>query len=723
MQILIAEDDIDSRILLESVLNSRDYDVLVASDGLEAWQLLESHNPDLIISDILMPIIDGFELCKKIKSEDRLKHIPIIIYSATYVEARDRQLALASGASKFLLKPIDPIEMLEEVAATLAEHPSKTAQLSDVPKDVDLLHIRVLQDKLQAKLKLLSEKNYELEEEKDLLELALDVSGMAAFRWYAETDKLIAYPNLNKLLYGNAGGVSAKLSYLLEHTHIEDRSKLASAFQNLQQSDKFISLSFRFHRPISGETQLTLNARRHSLSPNLILGTITHVDANGSGNISSMLSQREIDFAKQHDQTTGLPNRNAFINSLESAIQTHIKTSKGFTLLILDFDHFKSLNDSLGHNYGEKFVNAVCERIKQKLPSNFPLFRIGGDELAIILNEMSNTEAAHTYAQNLLPYIAQPTELNGQIFNMTASIGISQYPDHGDNSYALMTAADNALYQAKSLFGNQAIVYSTEMAKSTSERLGLGLGLISAIENNQLELHYQPQVNLSTNIVSGVEALLRWRHPSLGLVMPDRFIPIAEQNGHMIAIGRWVFRKVLTEPYIRDLAINHGVSVSINLSIRQFSDERLVDFLASLLTDTDFPAEALVIEITESTLQVAAQSVQLLKEIRKLGIKTAIDDFGTGYSSFSSLKQIKLDILKIDKMFIRDIAHSKSDYLIVQAMIKLGMALGMSTTAEGIETKEQLELLQSMGCQDYQGFYFSKAIAVNELKTLLDSKL
>ncbi len=719
MQILIVEDDPDSRILLESILTSRDYEVLVANDGLAAWNLVQNHQPDLIISDILMPNIDGFELCRKIKTDDRFKSIPIIIYSATYIESRDQQLALASGASKFIIKPIDPKEMLQQVAETLSNHAFDSALLDENIDDLDAKHARILQDKLQKKLSILSLKNNELEQEKEMLELSLDVSGMAAFRWNAQYDEFYGYPHLNKLLFGQAGTFKGGYLSLLEFTHTEDRSILIGAFDRLKETNEHVSVRFRYLRPHQGQVMLELNAKRYNDSPMTVLGTLMDVNANQLANMTSLIKQREVDYAKAHDTLTGLPNRLAFVGQLEELIQELRGGGSGFGIMLLDLDNFKLVNDSLGHLHGDKFIQLMGQNIQNHLLSTHKLFRIGGDEFAVVIPNLDNPDFIASYAQKLLISIAQPIQIVEQKFNVTASIGIAVYPLHGDNANALISAADNAIYEAKNLFGNHVMVFSKDMSRLSDDRVGIKQGLLPALEKNQFELHYQPKVDLKNNQIVGAEALIRWNHPIFGLIAPDRFIGIAEQTGSIVPIGRWVIRKSLSEPLFHKLAKEKKFSLSVNLSIRQFADEGLVTFLKDTLAQTNFPPECLELEITESTVQVLGESINKLKEIKKLGIQIAIDDFGTGYSSFSSLKYLMVDRLKVDKIFVKEIVNNKKDYAILGCIIKLANALGINTTIEGVETKQQLDLVKKLECDEYQGYYFSKPVPISNFTAMI----
>ena len=724
MKIFIAEDDPNSLILLEMILLSRDYDVVVARDGAEAWALLQNETPDLIISDILMPGIDGFELCRKIRGDSRLGKVPIIIYSATYVEARDEQLAIAAGANRFVLKPIEALNMIQVVSEVLEEAAAGTQVKPDIQvslHELDAMHINVLQSKLQNKIQLLSENNSVLEAQREILQLALETCGMAAFEWLPDKDVFFGDERLNMLLHGIKKPLSVSHQEFIKHIHEEDREEVESAFQRLVYTNAPIFLRFRYIRANQTVTTLELHAKKHLTSKSNealhIIGTL--MDPNASSIWQSTQNQTDINYARQHDPLTGLPNRSYFSEQMDQCIKQAQQTQSGFSIMMLDLDNFKLINDSLGHANGDKLIQSIGVRIQSSLGEGHVVARLGGDEFAVILPDNNGGKTTEELARALLVAIAHPIKLADEQISITSSIGISHYPSNGNDRYSLLTAADTAMYAAKNLRGNRVCVYEKEMASRSSERLMIEQGLKRALEQNQLELHYQPKLSLTTGHITGVEALVRWRHPERGLIQPDRFITVAEENGLIVQIGRWVLRKACSEPLLRRSINGMQMTIAVNVSVRQFTQDNFVDFLRATLYELNMPAQYLQLEITESTLQVLEHSRQVLDEIRAMGVSIAIDDFGTGYSSFSVLKHLPIDTLKIDRTFVKDIPGNLNDVAIVNGIVGLSKTLGMSVVAEGVETVEQLNTLREAGCEEYQGYYFSRPIPIKELESLL----
>ena len=427
---------------------------------------------------------------------------------------------------------------------------------------------------------------------------------------------------------------------------------------------------------------------------------------------------QKLDHLAHHDALTGLPNRLLFDDRFAHAIDQAERLQERCLLMFLDLDSFKVVNDTLGHAVGDELLRVVSERLKGVLRQSDTVARLGGDEF-VILTGSANPDYAAYVAQKILNALRKPISLAGEEVTVSGSIGISLFPDHGSDRHLLMRAADIAMYAAKAAGRNRFHFYSEEMSTRTHERMRTEQGLRRAIEADGLAVEYQPQVTLADGTVVGVEALVRWPSDDGGIIGSARFIPVAEESGVIDSLGRWVLRRACRE--IVGLTDRHGhqLRLAVNASPRQFMRDDFVASIQAALAESGFPPAALEIEITESTLQVVERSQSVLNALKQLGLSVSIDDFGTGYSSLSVLRDLPIDRIKIDRSFIVDLPRQPDGMAIVEAMVSLGRALGMSIVVEGIERGEQAEALAGLGCREGQGFLFSRSLPVAELVILL----
>ena len=433
-------------------------------------------------------------------------------------------------------------------------------------------------------------------------------------------------------------------------------------------------------------------------------------------------SEEQLHYLAHHDTLTGLPNRLLLNARLEHSLQQASRKSTNVAVLFLDLDHFKKVNDSLGHAVGDQLLQLVAKRLLSSVREEDTIARMGGDELAIILGSMDDVRDAATAARKILDELAKPFDIDGKELFVSASIGISTYPQNGRDAIALLKNADAAMYMAKSAGRNGYHFYSDEHSARLSESFSLQTNLYRALEREELFLHFQPQVSLQSGKIVGVEALLRWQHPEMGLVSPARFIPLAEENGLIGAIGKWVLHTACEQARAWQDEGLIPVRISVNLSGRQLEQDNIVEEVHAVLEDTGLDPSCLELELTESSVMKRAErTVKILDAFRELGITIAIDDFGTGYSSLSYLKRFPVDRLKIDRSFVRDIPQDVNDVALARAIIALGHSLNISVIAEGVETVAQRELLTSMGCDEMQGFLYSKPVTASELLSLLSA--
>ena len=431
------------------------------------------------------------------------------------------------------------------------------------------------------------------------------------------------------------------------------------------------------------------------------------------------VAEERIQYLATHDALTALPNRAMFSHLLNVAIPTAQRYARRFAVLFIDLDRFKFINDTLGHEAGDQLLKEITARFKAALRASDVIARLGGDEFVVLIQEMSSPEQAANVARKLLSAAMKPLELMGHECRVTASIGISIFPEDGDDEQLLMKNADIAMYFAKEEGKNNFQFYSKEIKSQSLERMILESNLRHAMERDEFELHYQAKVDLNTNSITGAEALLRWTNATLGSVSPGQFIPIAEETGLIVPIGLWVLRTACRQNMAWQQQGLPPICVAVNLSVRQFADDNLLAQIAAVLSETGMTPSLLELEITEGmVVHNPDRAIRLLTAIKAMGVRLAIDDFGTGYSSLGQLKNFPIDTLKVDRSFIRDLATDAEDKAITKAIIAMGRTLSLTVVAEGVETVEQESFLREFSCDEMQGFYFSKPIAANEFGKL-----
>jgi diguanylate cyclase (GGDEF)-like protein/PAS domain S-box-containing protein len=433
-------------------------------------------------------------------------------------------------------------------------------------------------------------------------------------------------------------------------------------------------------------------------------------------------AEERVQYLATHDEMTSLPNRAMFSQMLAHAIEQGRRYRRRFAVLFVDLDRFKIINDSLGHEAGDELLKVMAARLRDSLRSSDVVARLGGDEFVLLVEELPNRQVAATVARNILSVVIRPVEIFGQECRVTASIGISVYPEDAQDAKSLMKNADVAMYQAKDEGKNNWQFYSPTMNALSVERLVIETHLRRALEQHEFSLHYQAKVDFKTGEIKGVEALLRWRNPELGSVPPARFIPIAEDCGLIVSIGRWAMKTACAQGAAWLRQGLPPVRMAINISPRQFQDSSLLDDMVQMLDETGMPPGLVEFEITESmVMRDIDAAVEKLCAIKNLGARVAIDDFGTGYSSLSQLKRFPIDTLKVDRSFIRDVPTNTGDRAITEAIISMGRSLGVVVVAEGVETAEQQTYLSNLACDEMQGFYFSRPSDPDTFADLLRS--
>ncbi|MBI3479604.1 MAG: EAL domain-containing protein [Nitrosomonadales bacterium] len=451
-------------------------------------------------------------------------------------------------------------------------------------------------------------------------------------------------------------------------------------------------------------------------------GQLTHYVALMSDISERKAAEARMVYLAQHDVLTGLPNRMLFQDRLQQAINHAERQQDKVALLFMDLDRFKDVNDTLGHHVGDLLLQEVARRILLCVRSSDTVSRQGGDEFVIMLPNLEDLGDIVLVVDKLIEIIVASYELSGHTVHVTASVGVSVYPQDGEDIDILLRNADTAMYQAKDAGRNGYRFFTQEMNRAVARRVGLENKLRQALKNGELLLHYQPKVDLRSGEILAAEALVRWQHPVDGLIPPADFIPVAEETGMILKIGEWVLNEACRQNQQWRETGMRGIVMAVNLSPVQFHERNLDETIQAALQRSGMPAGALEVEITESAMmRDPVQAIIMLNKISSSGIKISVDDFGTGYSSLSYLKKFPIDELKIDQSFVRDLSVDKDDAAIVRAVISMAKSLGLSVIAEGVETLEQLRFLEMFDCDKIQGYYFSNPLSADEFGALLKS--
>lgn len=499
----------------------------------------------------------------------------------------------------------------------------------------------------------------------------------------------------------------------LETAKIEN-TLFSELFDEKQKSDLYEDITRAFtNEVITREFFFRNKYLNMTLSPVETDGEIIEVVGSMIDMTERKKAEDMIYYMAHYDTLTGLINRPHFVSLLEEEISCSEKHNKPLSLLFIDLDRFKSINDSLGHLTGDKVLRQISSFFKDILRPQDIISRQGGDEFLALLPNTSRNEAEHV-TRKIIKRLSQPLHMDHLDLYITASIGISTYPSDGHTVDDLIKSADTAMYLAKKSGKNTYAFYTKDLEASMLNRLHLENDLRKAIENEQLELYYQPKINILSGKIKGVEALIRWNHPSLGIVPPDQFISIAEETGEIVKIGQWVIEEACKQIKCWQDKGHDGISVAVNISFRQFLQNDLHDVIAQALESSQLDPKYLEIEITESMTADANHTIESLNKIKALGVKVSIDDFGTGYSSLSYLSKFPVDRLKIDKSFVMNLTDDNK--AIIKSIIDVAHNLGIKVIAEGVETEDHLQFLASQNCSEAQGFYFSKPLPINQIE-------
>lgn len=715
MRVLVVEDTEDSRILLEDMLRTKGHDVESAVNGVQALQLAKKTIPDLIISDILMPEMDGYEFCRRIKHDPQLQLIPFIFYTATYTDPRDEQLAHTLGAAKFVIKPLEPVKLLKIIDEVWSAHASSEQALVETmvtDTTFEPLHAAVLRRKLNTKVLEVERQAEELE----LVSLVFQNSSEGMMVTDANNNIIMVNPAFSVITGYSFEEVKGNPPNLFNSGH-HDRTFYQTMWQQLKSTGKWQGEVWDKRK--DGEVcprRLTIDTIRKKS------GAVYRYVAIFADITEEKQSEELIWKQANFDTLTGLPNRNMFRNRLELELKKLKRTALPLALMLIDLDLFKEINDTLGHDVGDILLQQVAGRIGECVRESDTVARLGGDEFVVILPEISKTGHVEDIADKLNIHLAQPYTIGNEVVYVSASIGITLCPNDATDLDTLLKNADQAMYVAKNMGRNRFSYFTQSLQDAAQTRLRLSNDLRGALAANQFRVYFQPIIELATGRICKAEALLRWQHPERGLVSPLDFIPLAEETGLINAIGDWVFKESARQALRFNKQFQCDCQISVNLSPVQFRVENkgFVNEWLQYVQELGLSGGKFVVEITEGLLLNAESGVtDKLLALRDAGIQVAIDDFGTGYASLAYLKKFDIDYLKIDQSFVRNIETDKDDFTLSEAIIVMAHKLGLKVIAEGVETQGQKKILAEAGCDYAQGYLYSKPVPSAEFETLL----
>ena len=706
MKILIADNDESLRDLLEASLSAKGYEVFCVDNGEKVLVYLNTQLPDIIVSNILMPELDGYGLCRAIKQNQALAHIPIIFYSATKISDQDKCFALSLGAAKFLIDPLvidDLINDIEEVTGYEQKNAfNKTCGLNhSAPLKFDKQHVERIKNRLDQKINELNlEKVKLIESEARFRDFAQASAG-----WFWECDEQL---NIRLTSDGPVELNLCNLTDLAEACHSHNASEM---LKTLQLREYFMDYAVHYTNATGKPVYLRVSGKPLFMPDGKFIGY------RGVGrDISETVAlHHRVEYLATHDDLTGLPNRSMFRQRLEYAVNKAAREGSQVLLLYFDLDNFKMVNDTLGHEAGDQLLVMATKRILEQVRSIDILCRLGGDEFVMIM-EGASPQDAHRLVRQIIVAFSNSFEVLTQKIYCTLSIGVSVYPDDTKDAKTLLVYADLAMYRAKQNGRNDFEFYTSNLNFIAHQWLEMEHGIRHALNHEQLFLEYQPQVNAVNNKLIGIEALLRWRHPERGLIPPLEFIKIAEQSSLINQIGNWVIEEACKQ---MRAWLDAGLSlpcVSVNISARQMRSEGLTETLSQTAHKHNILPNMLCIEITEHALLEESEIVKTnMQRIKADGFKISLDDFGMGHSSLLYLKRYSVDEVKIDRAFVEGLVNSEEDRVIVKAIVALADALSLSLIGEGVENQQQASILIASGCKNMQGYFYSPDLSAKEM--------
>lgn len=706
-EVLIVEDTPASLKLLSDLLTEAGYYVRQAPNGELALWTAQSRPPELILLDVRMPGIDGFEVCRRLKDNPDLNQVPVIFLSAQH-DTDDKVRGFALGAVDFIAKPFQA----EEILARTDAHVRLGRAQKALAEERALLEERV------------AERTAELAKEIEQRRANEEFLRLASQVFEATQDAIVVADREGRIVATNPAFTQIS-GYTSKEVLGQNANLLLAKEPDLAAFDALVQSVTK-----TGHWSGEILARRKNgeTYPGLLSASVVR-DVQGQviNHVAVFMDiterkaeQHLIDFLSHHDALTGLPNRLLARQRFAQTLNAARREGRCVAVMCLDLDRFKSINDSYGHDMGDKALQVVSHYLTETVREGDTVTRQGGDEFQIIVADDAQLSATMALAQKILAGLRKELVIDGQQITVTSSIGIAVSLTDGESFDELVRNADTALFRAKEIGRDNYAFFTERMDAEIRDKLAIQSQLRGAIARDEFEVHYQPQVCLKTGAVVGAEALLRWDNAVLGKVPPNRFIPLAEEYGLVNSIGEWVLESVCAQMKVWHEQGLGKIKVAVNLAAGQFANDATVPYVESTLRKFDVAPEYLGLEITEGTVMGDPnKAVAALRRLKDIGVSISLDDFGTGYSSLSYLKRFPIDVLKIDKSFVDDVTTNSADAAIALSVISLAHNLNMRVIAEGVETREQMEFLTARGCDEMQGYYFSRPINAEGFTALM----
>lgn len=711
VNILLVDDRPENLIALEAIIEHEGLNLVKAASGEEALRFLLKYDFAAILLDVQMPGIDGFETAKIIKAREKTKNVPILFITANNMESEHIFTGYSMGAVDYILKPFDPIILKAKVDAFVEIY--KMNQI--LIRQAEILTNKT--EELEQSYKDLSRTTSELRVSEALANVISETSIDSMLVINQEGIVLKVNPAVKKMFGYNATEILGRNILMLFTSHESQEYLLyvLEAINNLEhilgnQNLRELTGTRKSGDMFPVEVQVGKRFVQDQCIVAFTVRDLTHKKEY----------EDEITHMAYHDWLTDLPNRRKFNDELKIQLQEAKGNNHPLALLYVDMDHFKSINDSLGHIVGDTVIQKMAKRLKSCLRKEDFVARVGGDEFNILLPN-TNRELAVEVAERIMELFKEPFLIDNYELFVTACTGVSIFPYDGEEAGILVKNADAALYRAKEQGKNSFKVFHSGMNIQSYRSFKLQNDLRKALDRNEFKLVYQPRINIESSKITSAEALIRWDHPNWGIILPSEFIPLAEESGQIVEIGKWVLEEACRQNRAWQEAGLEPIRIAVNFSSQQFLQKDLIESISYILNETRTTPDMIEIEITESVIfKNEIAMTQTLKKLRNMGIYLSMDDFGMGYSSLKYLRQFPVHALKIDKSFIHDlISRSPESISLVTAIVSLAHSLKMAVIAEGVETEEQLNQLRGLDCEEFQGYLFSPPVSANEFEEFL----